>query len=203
MINRGRDLLRLRVELKDILPPIWREILVPARYSFWDLHVAIQDAMGWWDYHLHEFRPRDRERRKQVLIGMPSEEDFADTREVLPGWEIPVTAYLCEPGDRVEYEYDFGDSWRHEITLQSIAPRIKGQRYPRCTAGARACPPEDCGGVPGYQSLLEALLDPKHPEHQTLSDWIPSGWGPGVFRPEDVRFDNPTRRWKRAFLEEP
>lgn len=101
---------------------------MPARYSFWDLQVAIQDAMGWWYYHLHEFRPRDRERRKQVLIGMPSEEDFADAREVLPGWEIPVTAYLCEPGDRVEYEYDFGDSWRHEITLHSIAPRVKGQR---------------------------------------------------------------------------
>lgn len=182
------------------MPPIWREILVPARYSFWDLQVAIQDAMGWWDYPLHEFRPRDRERRKQVLIGMPSEEDFADTREVLPGWEISVTAYLCEPGDRVEYEYDFGDSWRHEITLQSTAPRVKGSGI---HDASRACPPEDCGGVPGYQSLLEALLDPKHPEHQTLSDWIPSGWGPEVFRPEDVRFDNPTRRWKRAFLEEP
>ncbi len=134
---------------------------------------------------------------------MPTEEDFANSPEVLPGWEIAVAEYLCEPGDRVAYEYDFGDSWRHEITLQGIAPRVKGQRYPRCVAGARACPPEDCGGVPGYQSLLEALLDPKHPEHQTLSDWIPAGWGPEVFRPEDVRFDNPTRRWKRAFLEEP
>jgi hypothetical protein len=202
MVNRGRDLLRVRVELKEILPPIWREILVPARYSFWDLHVAIQDAMGWWDYHLHEFRLRDREGGEQVLVGIPTEEGFEDAPEVLPGWQIPVTEYLSAPGDRAEYEYDFGDSWLHEVTLQGVEPRVKGQRYPRCVAGTRACPPEDCGGVPGYQSVVEALLDPEHPEHQALSEWIPPGWGPEVFRSEGVRFDNPTRRWKIAFRDE-
>ena len=74
MIDRRRDLLRIRVELSGILPPIWREILVPADYSFWDLHVAIQDSMGWLDYHLHEFRIKDRDLEDPVLIGIPSDE---------------------------------------------------------------------------------------------------------------------------------
>ena len=119
--------------------------------------------------------------------------------ETEPGWEIPAIDYLSAPGDHIVYEYDFGDSWTHDITLEAIEPRVKGQRYPQCIAGARACPPEDCGGVPGYASLLQALLDPEHPDYKTLSEWVPEGWGPELFRPADVKFDNPTRRWKRAF----
>ncbi len=202
MINRRRDLLRVRVELVGILPPIWREVLVPATYSFWDLHVAIQDAMGWSDSHLHEFRLRDGGRERNLLVGIPTEEEWEESPEVLPGWEVPVIEYLSEPGTRIEYEYDFGDQWVHEVTLTGVAPRVKGQRYPQCTAGERACPPEDCGGVPGYQALVEALLDPEHSEFEALGDWIPPGWGPELFKAKNVRFDNPTRRWKRAFLVE-
>ncbi len=141
MVNRRRDLLRFRVDLVGILPPIWREILVPARYSFWDLHVAIQDAMGWWDYHLHEFRLPDRERGLNFLIGIPTGEEPEGHPDVLPGWETSVVDYLSEPGERAEYEYDFGDGWIHEVTLGGIEPRVKGQRYPQCVAGERACPP--------------------------------------------------------------
>ena len=141
MIDKRRDLLKIRVELMGISPPIWREILVPARYSFWDLHVAVQDAMGWLDHHTHE------------------------------------------------------------ITYLSVEPRAKGQRYPKCIAGYRACPPDDCGGVHGYQSLLGVLFDPSHPEHESLSHWIPRGWGPELFKPENVRFDNPLKRWEKAFTE--
>ena len=202
MVNRRRDLLRFRVELVGILPPIWREFLVPARYSFWDLHVAIQDAMGWWDYHLHEFRLRDQDTGGNLLIGIPTGEELEGTPEVLPGWELSVIEYLSEPGQRAEYAYDFGDGWTHEVMLRGIEPRSKGQRYPQCIAGQRACPPEDCGGVPGYQALVEALLDPEHSEFEALGQWIPRGWGPELFQAEKVRFDNPTRRWKRAFLSE-
>jgi hypothetical protein len=202
MIDRRRNLLMVRVELTGILPPIWREILVPAAYSFWDLHVAIQDAMGWLDYHLHEFRFRDRGRGDALLIGIPSDELWEDLPEVHPGWEIPVTEYLSQPGEQAEYEYDFGDSWLHRVTLVSIDPRKEGTRYPQCIAGERACPPEDCGGIHGYQELLEALLDPAHPEHESMSRWIPDGWGPELFKSEHVKFDNPRRRWEQAFLSE-
>lgn len=202
MIDRRRDLLRIRVELARILPTIWREILVPANYSFWDLHVAIQDSMGWLDYHLHEFRIKDRDLEDPVLIGIPSDELWEDLPEVQPGWEIAVIDHLNQPGDQAEYEYDFGDGWFHAITLVSIDPRQKGTRYPRCLAGERACPPEDCGGVHGYHELLEALLDPAHPEHESLGQWIPDDWGPELFQPDKVRFDNPRRRWEHAFLSE-
>jgi len=200
MIDRRRDLLRIRVELTGILPPIWREILVPAAYSFWDLHIAIQDSMGWLDYHLHEFRFRDSWQGGALLIGIPSDELWEDLPEVQPGWEIPITECLSQPGEQAEYEYDFGDSWLHTVTLVSVESRKKGARYPRCIAGERACPPEDCGGVHGYQELLESLLDPAHPEHQSMSRWIPGGWGPELFKPAEVRFDNPRRRWEQAFL---
>jgi hypothetical protein len=187
------------VELIGISPPVWREILVPARYSFWDLHVAIQDAMGWLDYHLHEFRIRGSSRDDTLLIGIPSDDVWDDAPVVLPGWDIQVIDILSERGDGAEYEYDFGDGWIHEITLLGVEPREKGQRYPLCIAGERACPPEDCGGIPGYESLLEVLFDPSHPEHESLSQWIPQGWGPELFKPEKVRFDNPLKRWKKAF----
>ena len=199
MVNKQRDLLKVRIELNDIMPPIWREILIPARYSFWDLHVAIQDAMGWWDSHLHEFRIDDPGREQQRLIGIPMDEDMDGFPETEPGWDIPVIDHLLEPGDHLVYEYDFGDSWVHDITLRSVESREKGRRYPQCVAGERACPPEDCGGIHGYASLLQTLLDPDDSEYEALSEWVPEGWGPELFRTTDVKFDNPTRRWKRAF----
>lgn len=202
MIDRRRDLLRIMVELTGILPTIWREILVPANYSFWDLHVAIQDSMGWLDYHLHEFRFYDSGQKNITPIGIPSDELWEDLPEIKPGWEIPVTEHLCQPGEQAEYEYDFGDGWIHAITLVSIEPRKNGERYPQCVGGERACPPEDCGGIHGYQELLEALLDPAHPDYESMSRWIPNNWGPEVFSPDRVRFDDPRRRWEQAFLSE-
>lgn len=199
MTDRQRDLLRIRIELTGISPSIWREILVPARYSFWDLHVAIQDAMGWLDCHLHEFRIGGSSRDDAILIGIPDDEEWEDLPEVQPGWEISVIDYLSEAGDRTEYEYDFGDGWVHEVTLLRVQPREKGQRYPKCVAGERGCPPEDCGGIPGYESLLEVLFDPSHPDYESLSHWIPKGWGPELFKPERVHFDNPLKRWQIAF----
>ncbi len=199
MIDQRRNLLKIRVELIGISPPIRREILVPARYSFWDLHVAIQDAMGWLDYHLHEFRIGGPSRDDAFLIGIPSDDIWDDSLDVQPGWNIPGIDFLSESGDSAEYEYDFGDGWIHEITLLGVEPREKGQRYPKCVAGARACPPEDCGGVHGYESLLEVLFDPSHPEHESMSHWIPDGWRPELFKPDKVRFDNPLKRWEKAF----
>ena len=96
------DILRIRVELTGILPVIWREILAPASYSFWDLHVAIQDSMGWLDYHLHEFRFGEGGRADALLIGIPSEEIWDDSPEVLPGWEISLTEHFSRTGEQAE-----------------------------------------------------------------------------------------------------
>jgi hypothetical protein len=194
---------QFRFELVGIEPSIWRRVQVPSKYSFWDLHVAIQDSMGWLDYHLHAFRVRMPHKRKIVEIGIPMDDYFDEP--VLPGWEIPITDYFTEPGKSSPYEYDFGDGWEHNILLEGILLKEKGARYPKCVAGERACPPEDCGGVPGYYEIVEILKNPKHPEFRDHIGWLKGHaknyypYEPDQFNPEKVEFWNPKKRWKMAF----
>jgi hypothetical protein len=134
MTDQRRDLLKIRVELIGISPPVWREVLVPARYSFWDLHVAIQTLWVGWITISTSFGSGGASRDDALLVGIPSDEMWDDSLEVQPGWDIPVIDFLSEPGDRAQYEYDFGDGWIHEITLLGVEPRENGQRYPKCVA---------------------------------------------------------------------
>ena len=198
MANQDRDLLRLRVELEYIQPPIWRELLVPARFSFWDLHVAIQDSMGWWDTHLHDFRIPDTFGGDDKRIGIPDEEwGFGDEAKVDAGWEHRVIDHFAKPGATLLYTYDYGDDWVHRVTLLGVEARSKGERYPRCIAGERACPPEDCGGPTGYARLLEVLGNPEDPEYDDMREWVPRAFDPERFDPKAVRFSQPTRRLRR------
>ena len=194
---------QFKITLGGIQPPIWRRIQVPRHYSFWDLHVAVQDSMGWLDYHLHIFRFRKPHKRVTVEIGITGDE--MDDNITLPGWEISMADYFTEPGSLALYEYDFGDSWEHDLLLEGILLKEKGVKYPRCIAGERACPPEDCGGVPGYYRLLEILNNPKHDEYQETIDWLKGHaksyypYRPDEFESKKVHFDNPKKRWKTAF----
>lgn len=201
MLDARRNALQFKVQLRDIEPSIWRRFEVPASYSFWDLHVAIQDVMGWLDYHLHAFRVQNPRTGEVAQIGIPDEEGLDGEPEFLPGWEAPVSRYLNQPGDRAEYEYDFGDGWEHELVLEAVGIRYPGTRYPRCLAGARACPPEDCGGSRGYAELLETMADPTHEEYESTLTWLGGRFDPEAFDPRRVRFDNPKKRWKLAFAE--
>lgn len=203
MKGKSNIVLQFRIALIGIEPAIWRRIQVPSKYSFWDLHVAIQDSMGWLDYHLHAFRVRMPNKRKVVEIGIPSNgfNDFP----LLPGWEIRIIDYFTEPGKSAPYEYDFGDGWDHNIFLEAILLKESGVSYPSCIAGERACPPEDCGGVDGYYQLIEILKDPKHPEYQSYISWLKGHaknyhpYDPDQFSPENVMFWDPKKRWKIAF----
>ncbi|MFH1739682.1 MAG: plasmid pRiA4b ORF-3 family protein [bacterium] len=190
---------QFKITLREIDPPIWRCILVPEDYNFWDLHVAIQDAMGWLDYHLHAFRIRRKHGHSVAEIGIPVEEQFDDEPEVLAGWEVPVSRYFNDVGVCAEYQYDFGDSWKHDVLLEGILLREKSQKYPQCIDGARACPPEDCGGVSGYCGLLEIIADPDHEEHEDMMTWVGGKYDPEEFSPDKVKFDNPKKRWRHAF----
>ncbi|WP_244156297.1 plasmid pRiA4b ORF-3 family protein [Desulfonatronospira thiodismutans] len=158
------------IRLQEIEPPIWRRIQVPDTYTFWGLHVAIQDAMGWLDYHLHAFRFRPKHKRDVIEIGIPSEK--WDDLETLPGWDIKLDSYLHQPGQWFEYEYDFGDGWMHDALFEGLLVKEKGSKYPKCLGGERACPPEDCGGVRGYYQLLDILNDPDHEDHQEMVAWL-------------------------------
>ena len=196
-------ILQVRIELLGIEPLIWRRIQVPGNYSFWDLHVAIQSAFAWNDSHLHEFRvatPRGVSR-----FGLPIHEDLYDEREapLLPDWQHQVADLLDRKEQHIEYSYDFGDDWQHDVIFEEALAKAPGKKYPRCIAGERSAPPDDCGGISGYESLLEVLSDPTHEEYRSSHVWATSIKGirgkfdPEAFDEQRVKFANPATRLKR------
>ena len=187
---------QFKIALKGIEPAIWRRIQVPADYSFWDLHVAVQDSMGWKDCHLHAFRLLNPATGEREEIGIPNQDRFVDEPEFLPGWDFAIADYFSDRNPEAEYEYDFGDGWEHEVTLEKILPRKSKASYPLCLAGERACPPEDCGGPPGYEDLLTTLVDPNHEDHQSTLAWLGRSFDPERFAPNEVHFDDPQKRWQ-------
>jgi hypothetical protein len=205
LMNRPA-ILRFRVELLGIEPLVWRRLQMSDRSTFWELHVAIQSAFGWNDSHLHVFRPCDRD-GDGSCFGIPMDEfDDLVSTPTLPGWEHRVADVISLARPRYEYEYDFGDGWRHLVTLEDIVPAGPGKKYPRCTAGERAGPPDDCGGPWGYANLLEVLANPDDPDHAASHAWaISQKGGRGAFDPEafdeqQVRFANPAARLKRLLV---
>jgi hypothetical protein len=137
-----------------------------------------------------------------IEIGIPMDDDFDDENTPLAGWEEKIVDLLV-PGDSgiLYYLYDFGDSWQHTVELEEVLPYEKGIKYPKCIAGERNGPIEDCGGVPGYAGLVEILLDPTNPEYKDTAEWADSMKGctfcPETFNPSKVKFSNPGPRLKR------
>lgn len=193
--NKFERVYQFKITLSNAKPPIWRRIQVPETYSFWDLHVAIQDAMGWKDYHLHEFKTVNPSTGLIEDVGIP-DGDYDD--EVLPGWKRKIADYFSLENPSADYMYDFGDSWEHKIQLEKIISREKNVNYPVCIKGKRACPPEDCGGVRGYDDFLEIIKDPGHEEHEDMLNWIGGEFDPERFDIKEVRFDDPDKRRKIA-----
>lgn len=180
-------------------PLVWRRIQIPESYSFWDLHVAIQDAMGWLDCHLHEFRiVLDFKSGRIGRFGI-SVDDMLEQPPVQPDWTVKVTDVVSRGDLPILYVYDFGDDWRHAVMYEGGVQLDRSATYPRCISGARKCPPEDCGGVHGYEELLEAIRDPKHERHSELLEWLGGSFDPDDFDATTVTFDDPKERWKNAF----
>lgn len=189
---------QFKITLKDTKPPIWRRIQVPGTYTFWDLHVAIQDAMGWLDHHLHSFNLFNPSAGRKVEIGIPDEEfDFG--REILADWEQKIKDYFSMENRLADYTYDFGNNWEHSIKLEKILPRDKNISYPICIAGKRKCPPEDCGGTGGYERLLKIIRDKNHEEYEEMMEWLDGEFDPECFDPAEVYFDDPDFRRKIRF----
>ncbi len=186
---------QFKITLEGIKPPIWRRIQVPETYTFWDLHVAIQDAMGWEDYHLHEFEVVNPSTGLKENIRIPAE---ASGTEVLSERKQKIADYFSMENRTASYVYDFGDGWEHKILLEEILPREKGVKYPNCINGKRACPPEDCGGVWGYADLLEIIKDPEHEEYEEMMEWLGGSFDPEHFDVNEVSFDDPDKRYKFA-----
>src|SRR5882672_10632310 len=191
MKMKGSGVHQFKITLQDVKPAVWRRIQTPARYSFWDLHVAIQDAMGWQDKHLHEFRILDPEKREVQSIGIPDDGDFVPDTEVVPGWERSVAKYFSGENPSATYVYDFGDDWNHEVVFEQALPTVKPLAHPVCLDGEGACPPEDCGGPNGYADFLRAIKKPGSPRGGELLEWVGGSFDPHGFAAEDVMFDDP------------
>jgi hypothetical protein len=199
MKKKYDNVFQFKITLKGIKPAIWRRIQVPATYNFWDLHVAIQDAFTWKDCHLHSFHLDNPATSEKTRIGMILDEfDTFDDLDVIAENDQYISNWFLAENAAAVYLYDFGDSWEHEVRLEKILPRGKGVSYPRCVGGERACPPEDCGGVWGYEHLLEVILDPNLEEYEDLTEWLGGDFDPEHFSVQEIEFDDPDKRWKSA-----
>jgi len=172
----AEEIYQIKVTLLGTKPPIWRRLLVPADLTLAQLHNALQSAMGWDDEHMHEFRVGQRR------FGRPEPVDpFMRMPRVESERTARLSAVLGRAGAKIIYTYDFGDSWEHSIVLEKQLPADPNTTYPVCMDGQLACPPEDCGGIPGFYDLLDALDDPSHERHEELSDWIGEDFDPQAF----------------------
>jgi pRiA4b ORF-3-like protein len=157
----GPTVHQVKVALRGSKPPIWRRLEIPSRSTLVRLHETIQASFGWEGYHMWDFEsPQGRYGIADPDLQIRS---AASKRldQVAPG-----------VGVRLRYTYDFGDNWEHDILIEDITAPEPGTAYPRCLTGRRACPPEDCGGVWGYDYLIEVLGDPAHEEHEERLEWL-------------------------------
>ena len=173
---------QLKITLLGAKPPIWRRIQVKD-CTLDALHDHIQTAMGWTNSHLHQFRVGKQLYGDPDLMQETFEEfDFKDSTKALLSDIVPRRGNEF----RFRYEYDFGDSWEHEILFEGCPDAEPNRKYPVCVEGKRACPPEDCGGVWGYADLLDAIGNKKHERHEELLEWLGESFNPNEFDPAEV-----------------
>ena len=165
----------LKVTLRHIKPPVWRRILVKGGMNLGDLHTAIQISMGWMDSHLHAFDIDGEQYGDRTTT-----DDVGDERR------MTLNGLVKSGVSRFTYTYDFGDDWEHDILIEKAPPAHSAKAFPACVAGKRACPPEDCGGIGGYENLLEILADPTNPEREEQLEWIGGSFDPEDFSVEDA-----------------
>ena len=162
----AKKIYQFKVTLHGIRPPIWRRFQVYDNLTFYEFHHVIQTVMmGWHGGHLHSFdvgglQITDAE---TLSMGWGDGEDENNAR---------LNQYVLHEKQKLRYEYDFGDGWEHQLLLEKILPVEADTHYPRCLKGKRNCPPEDCGGVWGYATMLEALADKNHSEHKMYAEWV-------------------------------
>jgi hypothetical protein len=147
---------------------------------------------------MHEFEVRNPTTQAVERIGIPADElDWGE--QTIAGWTRKIAAYFGPDNSKAIYRYDFGDDWVHSVTLEKILLRVKDRRYPVCLAGKRACPPEDCGGIGGYEELLEILIDPAHAEYKATLNWLGEPFDAEAFDSAALEFTDPRQRWQEAF----
>lgn len=178
----SHTVVQLRVTLLDVEPPVWRRLIVPGLMRLDWLAFTIIEAMGWKNSHLHLFRIGD------TVYGMDDEDAPEDEID-----EATVNVATALDGvERFFFDYDFGDGWEHEVVVESYRADTISVKTPVCVDGARACPPEDCGGPGGYADLLGVLADPTHERHEEMTQWLGRPFDPEAF---DLAIANASIQW--------
>jgi hypothetical protein len=172
-VAKAERFVQLKVTLNDIRPPIWRRLVLPSATTLEDLHFIIMAAMGWQGGHLHAFHAAERK------YSDPSEVDGAADES-----RMTISGLVRLGVSRFRYTYDFGDDWEHAILIEKKQPPATSPNVAICVAGSRNCPPEDCGGAPGYEELLAALATPDTPESKEWIEAVGKGFDPEEFSVE-------------------
>lgn len=160
-----KPIYQFKISLKRIEPLIWRRIQVPGEVTLHKLCMVFLETMGWNVSHLHELIIRGQ---RYCVPG----DDYEYSRGSIDERSANLNEVLFHENEKFTFDYDFGDGWEHEIVVEKIFPKKNHPAYPICLEGARACPPDDCGGTRGYQDFLEAISDSHHPEHERMLTWI-------------------------------
>jgi hypothetical protein len=172
---------QIQITLTNSNPIIWRRFLIQPYLSLSDFHMVIQIIMGWRNSHLHQF--------------IKNETFYSERLKDDASWEdlnnvdykgLKISDLLVNENDKIDYEYDFGDSWHHDVILEKILLVSDKSQYLICLDGKLSCPPEDCGGIWGYADLLQVFNNPKHKDYADLLDWLDGEFDPDHFDKEAV-----------------
>jgi len=175
---------QIRITLLDSEPLIWRRVRLSGETNLEDLHHVNQVVMDWENSHMHQFIAGDRRYGlDEDFMPDPESERTATLREVIP-----------VPEARLLYEYDFGDSWEHDVLVEELLPPEEGAGYAVCAAGEYAAPPEDCGGIPGYYMMPEAIEDEESPDHEEMLEWVGGDFDPVALDLDRINRDLETLR---------
>lgn len=151
-------IIRFQIMIEDIQPPIYRKLDVPNTFSFEQLHHLIQIAFDWTNSHMYEF--------------FNGTETIGEEDAKVDASKLMLKERFYEPKQSIDYVYDFGDNWEHQVKVEKIFDADSKKRYPTCISGQRAAPPEDVGGFGGYEEFLEAMEDDERPEHEHYLEWV-------------------------------
>jgi hypothetical protein len=172
---------QIQISLKDFRPSIWRRILIQPDLPLADFHKVIQTTMGWTNSHLHHFI-----KNRTFYAKRYHDDDFWDELDNVDYKDLKISDLLKKEKEKIIYEYDFGDSWEHEILLEEITSNDNKIKYPICIKGKMNCPPEDCGGVWGYANILEIINQPDHEEYESCIEWLGEEFDPEYFDKNEI-----------------
>lgn len=176
--KRSQKIYVLNIVLEATSPVVRRKVMVDGSFSLEALHSVLQLVFGWQMSHLYEFQIG------KTRYSTPDEDDYFPTEDV----DIEIQDAIGSE-NHFFYNYDFGDGWRHKVSVEAVVEPNDIFQYPICIDGANACPPEDCGGAPGFSNLKEAISNPDHPEHDEILRWLGGYYNPNSFDANRINRD--------------